>query len=71
MIFVYLNILGGLFNDEDPSRQAFILSINAVNKMRHNSDEFSNVFLVPETMVITKDPFEVSQNGEYTLNFIL
>ncbi|KAK0092608.1 hypothetical protein PV326_001041 [Microctonus aethiopoides] len=54
--------LGGLFLDGDPSQQAFILSINAVNKMRHSSEEFSNVFLVPEILTVTQDPYEVSQN---------
>lgn len=65
-----MNIPGGLFLDGDPSQQAFILSINAVNKMRHSSEEFSNVFLVPEILTVTQDPYEVSQNGKYKKKYI-
>ncbi|XP_034944502.1 glutamate receptor ionotropic, kainate 2-like isoform X2 [Chelonus insularis] len=57
--------LGGLFPDnpeEDLMQKTFELSINAVNKMRHTSEELSHVYFEPESMVVTDDIYGTSQS---------
>ncbi|XP_044590291.1 glutamate receptor ionotropic, kainate 3-like isoform X2 [Cotesia glomerata] len=54
-------ILGGLFPEEDLTKQAFELSINAVNTMRTETDESENPFFKPEVITIGDDVFDISQ----------
>ncbi|XP_014297240.1 glutamate receptor ionotropic, kainate 2 isoform X2 [Microplitis demolitor] len=54
-------ILGGLFPENDLTQKAFIESINAINQMRIETEEFSDTFFKPEVITITDDVFEVSE----------
>lgn len=54
---------GGLFPEEDLSKQAFELSINAVNTIRAETDESDDPFFKPEVITIGDDVFDISQGG--------
>lgn len=54
----------GLFDQDEAIQRMFESSVRAVNKDRHENEELSNVFLIPETEEIEADSFEVSAKGE-------
>lgn len=39
------------------------ISIPAVNQDRHKNVEFANVFLAPQSIKVSTDPFEVAEKG--------
>ncbi|XP_043279268.1 uncharacterized protein [Venturia canescens] len=54
--------LGSLFEEDDPRQQAFLLSVNAVNTLRHTDEELANFYLVADTNTVVNDAFEVSEH---------
>ncbi|XP_018367721.1 PREDICTED: glutamate receptor ionotropic, kainate 2-like [Trachymyrmex cornetzi] len=50
----------GLFDQDEAIQQMFESSVRDVNQHRHEDQELSNVFFIPETEQIEGDPFEVS-----------
>ncbi|XP_057319651.1 glutamate receptor ionotropic, kainate 3-like isoform X2 [Microplitis mediator] len=61
LAFSKIIVLGGLFPEDDLTQKAFIESINAINRMRIETEEFSDTYFKPEVITITDDVFEVSQ----------
>lgn len=59
---------GALFRENDPCQQAFVLSVNAVNKLRRTTDDLANVHFVPDSRSTTSDVFETSQSGEQLMS---
>ncbi|XP_043279384.1 glutamate receptor ionotropic, kainate 3-like isoform X2 [Venturia canescens] len=55
--------LGALFGENDPCQQAFVLSVNAVNKLRRTTNDLANVHFVPDSRSTTNSTFEISQSA--------
>ncbi|XP_032677546.1 glutamate receptor ionotropic, kainate 2-like isoform X2 [Odontomachus brunneus] len=52
--------VAGLFDEDEAIQRTFESSVRAVNKERHDNEELSNVYLMPESNDIEPDAFEVS-----------
>ncbi|XP_011138744.1 glutamate receptor ionotropic, kainate 2-like isoform X1 [Harpegnathos saltator] len=52
--------VAGLFDEDEGIQRTFESSVRAVNKERHDNEELSNVYLMPESNEIEPDAFEVS-----------
>nr|XP_012232574.1 PREDICTED: glutamate receptor ionotropic, kainate 2-like [Linepithema humile]XP_012232575.1 PREDICTED: glutamate receptor ionotropic, kainate 2-like [Linepithema humile] len=52
--------IAGLFHEDEAIQRTFESSVKAINKERHENEELSNVYLIPETFEIEMDPFEVA-----------
>lgn len=50
----------GLFDQDESIQRMFESSVRAVNKDRHENEELSNIFLLPEVEEIETDSFEAS-----------
>ena len=59
-----LYITVGVFHEDEAIQRVFESSVRAVNKERHENEELSNVYLIPEAFEVEMDPFEVSSKGK-------